>query len=192
MPASSSNSSGVFNSSLADEILLIIARSLSIFVSIFIFLHISLITDFWSSVSYIVKLLSYPILSMYLLKILTHVEWNVLTHTAPAPCATVVSTRSFISLAALLVNVIAIILYGSTPHSSIKYAILFVSTRVFPEPAPAIISSAPSVYLTALFWLSFKSSNLIYPPLCKCEIYIHLISANYHIIQKQRDVAKPI
>ena len=51
----------------------------------------------------------------------------------------------------------------------------FVSTRVFPEPAPAIISSAPSVYLTALFWLSFKSSNLIYPPSCKCEIYIHLI-----------------
>lgn len=42
-------------------------------------------------------------------------------------------------------NVIARIFHGFTPFSSIKYAILCVSTLVFPEPAPARIRSGPSV-----------------------------------------------
>lgn len=42
-------------------------------------------------------------------------------------------------------KVIANIFQGFTPCSSIKYAILWVSTLVFPEPAPASIRSGPSV-----------------------------------------------
>jgi len=47
------------------------------------------------------------------------------------------ATRSFISPAALLVKVIARISNGLTFLRAIKYAILRVRTRVFPEPAPA-------------------------------------------------------
>ena len=53
------------------------------------------------------------------------------------------ATRSFISPAALFVKVIAKISYGATPRRAIKYAILRVSTRVFPEPAPATTKSGP-------------------------------------------------
>lgn len=62
-------------------------------------------------------------------------EWNVLTQMLSAPNPTSLSTRSLISPAALLVKVIANIFQGFTPCSSIKYAILWVSTLVFPEPA---------------------------------------------------------
>ena len=61
--------------------------------------------------------------------------------------------------AVLMVNVIAKILYGLIPHSSIRYAMRFVKTRVFPEPAPAIINTGPSVCFTALFWQSFNPSK---------------------------------
>ena len=37
-----------------------------------------------------------------------------------------------------------------------------------------------------------KSVEYALPDITKGEITIHLISTNYHIIQKQRDVAKPI
>ena len=67
------------------------------------------------------------------------------------------SVRSRISLAALFVNVIAIILYGDTPHSLTRYAILYVSTRVLPLPAPAKIKTGPSVVTTASYCLSFNS-----------------------------------
>ena len=63
--------------------------------------------------------------------------------------------RSFISRAALLVNVSANIFHGligsfpgSFPFSS-SHAILYVSTLVFPDPAPAITRLAPSQYSTA-------------------------------------------
>ena len=50
-----------------------------------------------------------PSLSICLLKILTQVEWKVLTQICSAPNPTRSSTLSLISFAALFVNVIAII-----------------------------------------------------------------------------------
>ena len=55
------------------------------------------------------------------------------------------SILSFISFAALFVNVIASMFHGFTCFSPIKYAILCVSTFVFPLPAPAITKHGPSV-----------------------------------------------
>jgi hypothetical protein len=51
-------------------------------------------------------------------------------------------------LAALLVKVIAQILYGLIPES-ISAAIRYVMTRVLPLPGPAITSKGPSVWKTA-------------------------------------------
>ena len=93
-----------------------------------------------------VKSFEYPILSASNRKIRAHIEWKVLVHTLCEP--RYFSIRSFISFAALLVKVIAKILYGSTPFS-MRWHTLAVSTRVFPLPAPAITKTAPSVSLTA-------------------------------------------
>ena len=68
------------------------------------------------------------------------------------------STLSFISFAALLVNVIANIFQGFTPFC-IKYATLYVNTFVFPLPAPAITRHGPSVCFTASFCIGLSSSN---------------------------------
>ena len=65
-------------------------------------------------------------------------------------------SRSRISPAALFVNVIARISFGLTPTAEIRWATLWVSTRVFPEPAPAITSSGPSVCRTASRWAGFR------------------------------------
>ncbi len=59
------------------------------------------------------------------------------------------STLSFISLAALFVNVTAKIEYGLSLRTLIIYTILCVNTRVFPEPAPARIRRGESKYETA-------------------------------------------
>ena len=56
--------------------------------------------------------------------------------------------RSFISLAASFVNVRARIRCGSQPLFN-RCTILYVKTRVFPEPAPAITREGPSQYSTA-------------------------------------------
>ena len=133
--------------------------SLISFVSILSFFMMALTTVFWSSASYIVNELSKPIRSIWRLRILTHIEWKVDTHTPSAPSPTMASTRLRISPAALLVKVIARIFHGDTPHSSIKYAILCTSTLVLPEPAPASTSSGPSVVITASLWQSFNESN---------------------------------
>ena len=82
-----------------------------------------------------------PNLSISLRRIRTHAEWNVLTHITRARRPTSASTRSFISAAALLVNVIARIEPGWALRSEISQAIRRVSTRVLPEPAPATTSS---------------------------------------------------
>ena len=57
-----------------------------------------------------VKLVPNPSLSIYLRKIRTQVEWNVHTQILSEPYPTIWSIRSRISPAALLVNVIAMIL----------------------------------------------------------------------------------
>ena len=59
------------------------------------------------------------------------------------------STRSLISAAALLVNVIARIEPGWALRSEISQAIRRVSTRVLPEPAPATTSSGAPACTTA-------------------------------------------
>src|SRR6056297_3234030 len=66
-------------------------------------------------------------------------------------------TRSRISAAALLVNVMARIFDGCTP-SWTSWAMRWVSTRVLPEPAPAITSSGPDGWTTASSWSGLRPS----------------------------------
>ena len=61
-------------------------------------------------------------------------------------------TLSFISFAALFVNVIAKIFEGFTPFL-IKFKILWVIVLVLPAPAPASIRTGPSSVSTASFCL---------------------------------------
>src|SRR5699024_12841542 len=107
----------------------------------------------------IVKSFLYPIRSLPLLKLLTHMELKVATHISLLSSDLKSLTRDFISRAALFVNVIANIFLGATPFSLIKYAIRCVNTRVFPLPAPAIINSGPSVCLTAACCSLFNPFN---------------------------------
>src|SRR5689334_15872679 len=79
----------------------------------------------------------------------THAEWKVLTHMMRARLPTRASTRCFISLAALLVKVIARIDAGWALRSEISQAIRRVSTRVLPEPAPATTSRGAPSWTTA-------------------------------------------
>src|SRR5208337_718667 len=69
------------------------------------------------------------------------------------------STRSAISEAALLVKVMARIDSGITPICSIRKAMRNVMTRVFPLPAPARMSTGPSVVSTASRCCGFNSSK---------------------------------
>ncbi len=78
--------------------------------------------------------------------------WKVLTHSCPAGTLTSFCTRSAISPAALLVKVMARMLPGRTPSSSMSQAMRRVITVVLPEPAPARISSGPSTWVTASRW----------------------------------------
>src|SRR5688572_13645843 len=78
----------------------------------------------------------------------TQAEWNVDTHILCATGPTRRATRCFISSAALLVNVIARISNGDTP-SLMSHAMRCVSTRVLPDPAPAMTSTGPSGCVTA-------------------------------------------
>src|SRR5665213_3732430 len=71
---------------------------------------------------------------------------------------TICSSRDFISPAALLVKVTARMRSGKTAFFSRRYAIRWVSTRVLPDPAPAKISTGPSVCSTASRWTSLRSS----------------------------------
>ena len=70
--------------------------------------------------------------------------WNVETD-KPLPSSLPKSllTRSFISRAALLVKVMAVIRYAGIPHCCTKYATLRVITEVLPEPAPASTNKGP-------------------------------------------------
>src|SRR6266508_3069299 len=87
-------------------------------------------------------------------------EWKVRIHIPRAirvPSSP--STRAFISWAALLVKVMARMAYGETPFSRIRYAIRWVRARVFPDPAPATMSTGPSVWRTASRWTGFSHSS---------------------------------
>ena len=95
---------------------------------------------------------------MFDLKILMHAEWKVETCMNLASGPTRFSTLSLISPAALLVKVTARMLYGFTFLSDMRYAILYVSVRVLPEPAPASIKSGPSGAVTAAACIGFNPS----------------------------------
>ncbi len=66
--------------------------------------------------------------------------------------------RSRISLAALLVNVTAKMLWGATPLC-IKCTMRWVMVFVFPEPAPARTKRGPSVVSTASRWSLFSPTR---------------------------------
>src|SRR3954454_15695106 len=105
-----------------------------------------------------VKLDGYSSFAASRRRIRTHAEWNVDTHIFWATGPTRAATRCFISSAALLVKVMARIWKGETP-SRISQAMRWVSTRVLPEPAPATISSGPSVWVTASRWTGFSPES---------------------------------
>ena len=91
-----------------------------------------------------------PIFSASALKIRAKTLWKVpicryLAFSSP----TKRPILSFISRAALLVKVNASICQGFIPCIK-SQAILYVSTRVLPDPAPAITKLAPSQYSTAM------------------------------------------
>ena len=85
-----------------------------------------------------------------------HAAWKVETHMRRATGPTRSATRSCISPAALLVNVIARISNGDTSSSLTRYASRCVSTRVLPEPAPAMTSTGPGGSVTASYWAGFS------------------------------------
>ena len=85
-----------------------------------------------------------PELSASRRRMRAHAEWNVDTHMRWATGPTSPPTRSFISPAALLVNVIASSWNGESVLLPDSYATRLVSTRVLPEPAPATTSSGTS------------------------------------------------
>src|SRR3954462_13716864 len=87
--------------------------------------------------------------------------WNVITHDARAGGPMRSTSRSRISPAALFVNVIARISGGFTPTALSRCARRRVSTRVFPEPAPAITSTGPSVVSTASRWAGLRSCRYV-------------------------------
>ena len=68
-------------------------------------------------------------------------------------------TRSFTSLAALLVKVMAKIFAGLM-FSDIKKATLWVKHLVFPEPGPEITKTGPLIIFTASICFGFKFLNM--------------------------------
>src|SRR4051812_17215199 len=96
-----------------------------------------------------VKLDVLPMVSASRRRMRTHAEWKVEIH---IPCAlppSKCSTRSRISFAALLVNVIARISLGHASRLSMRPAMRRVSTLVLPDPAPATMRSAWPRYSAA-------------------------------------------
>src|SRR5215211_2889829 len=87
--------------------------------------------------------------------------WKVMTHMDRVEWPSSSSTRSRISWAALLVNVIARISPGRARPEWISHAIRWVSTRVFPDPAPASTSSGPAGCSTASRWGGFSPSRRV-------------------------------
>src|SRR4051812_1314968 len=89
-----------------------------------------------------------------------HIEWNVDTHMRSATGPTSSPTRAFISPAALLVNVIAASPNGDARFSAIRNAMRCVSTRVLPEPAPAMTTIGPSGADAASRWTGLSPSRI--------------------------------
>src|SRR5919109_5622404 len=95
-------------------------------------------------------------------RIRAQAEWNVDTHIFWATGPTSWPTRSFISSAALLVNVMARMANGETFRSLIRCATRWVSTLVFPDPAPATTRIGPPGCTTASRWTGFNPSSKVF------------------------------
>ena len=78
-----------------------------------------------------------------------HSAWNVPASTSLPASPVRWAIRSRSSPAARLVNVTARIRCGRTALTPMRYAIRWATTRVLPDPAPARMSSGPSVVATA-------------------------------------------
>ena len=89
----------------------------------------------------------------------TQAEWKVITHIERDRGPTSAATRAAISPAALLVKVMARISCGATSRAASRYAIRWVSTRVFPEPAPATMRSGLPSCTTAARCSGFSPSR---------------------------------
>ena len=129
----------------------------------------------------------------------TQKEWKVdscgLDRVEPASS---LFTRSPISAEALLVKVTARMESGATPLASMRYAMRCVITRVFPEPAPARISTGPSVASTAARCCGFifssrgftgwrlggNFSSSVSPPAMRSRIRKSCAFANLEELQK--------
>lgn len=99
-------------------------------------------------------------------------EWKVPMQSLRALFSpTIVPILSFISAAAFFVKVNASILSGEQPFAS-AYAILPVRTLVLPAPAPATISTGPSMLVTALSWASSR-------PAVNAPILFSIMKRNY-------------
>src|SRR5215211_5585182 len=101
----------------------------------------------------------YPSFSAWTRNMRAQKAWKVETHILRESGPTRRATRSFISPAALLVKVIARTSSGAASPWSRMKATRCVSTRVFPLPAPARMSSGPSVCSTASSWVGFRDSS---------------------------------
>src|SRR6266511_2068534 len=89
-----------------------------------------------------------------------HAEWKVDTHIRCATGPTSAPTRSFISPAALVVNVIARSANGESRWSLISQPTRWVRTRVLPDPAPATTSNGTSGgAVTASRWTGLSPSS---------------------------------
>src|SRR4051794_27624091 len=89
-----------------------------------------------------------------------HIEWNVDTHMRSATGPTSSPTRAFISPAALFVNVMAASPNGDARFSAIRNAMRCVSTRVLPEPAPAMTTMGPSGADAASRWTGLSPARI--------------------------------
>src|SRR3954452_19389059 len=85
--------------------------------------------------------------------------WKVRIHSPRPLSPSSRCNRSLISPAALFVKVMARISFAFAPTALIRWATRYVRTRVFPEPAPAITSSGPSVARTASRWGGLRSAR---------------------------------
>ncbi len=83
--------------------------------------------------------------------------WNVRTRTPPTPSA---ASRLPISLAALSVKVTARILPAAWVPPATWWAIRRVMVVVFPDPAPARITTGPCTAATACAWASLRPSKI--------------------------------
>ena len=111
-------------------------------------------------------------------------EWKVPMKSLRAfRSPTIMEILSFISPAAFFVNVRASMLSEGTPFSS-RRAIPLVSTRVYPEPAPATIRTGPSVHPAASRCSGFNPLNASKSSI-SFKFFVDFVIKNKHFIPSE-------